>query len=90
MSRKDSGKKLQALSAPTQALVSAAAMHTLFTGSARYSPGRAWAGDQGWSGPKLQYSHPGTGNWGLRDRGGNGMDIHLPFLWKGPERRGEG
>lgn len=44
MSRKDSGQKLQALYASSQALVSAAAMHTLFTDSAWQDlPGMALA-----------------------------------------------
>ena len=37
--------------------------------------------------PDYSISHPVPGNWGLRDRGGNGLGSHLPFLWKGPERR---
>lgn len=44
MGRKDSGQKLQALSIPSQVLVPAAAMHTLFTDSAWQDlPGMALA-----------------------------------------------
>lgn len=37
--------------------------------------------------PDHSIPHPVAANGGLRDRGGNGLGSHLPFLWKGPERR---
>lgn len=56
-----------------------------------YLPGMALARldlgvRDGWD-PDYSIPHPVAGNGALRDRRGNGLDSHLLFLWKGPERR---